>query len=439
MTPTITNPDTTPTSGRLGYQPALDGVRAIAITLVVLYHYPWGVRRYGLNPVHGAFLGVDAFFVLSGFLITTLLLQEHAMFGRVNIRRFYARRALRLLPAFGVLWLIALVLFITLQRGDPLRAQWIGLVGTFFYAGNWVRIVHPNSLGMLQQTWSLAIEEQFYLVWPAVLIFMLRRHLRLRSIAALTAAGALASAGYRAAYWGHAKSHANFAFYYFRTTSRPQPAYRFPGSSGQTFTLGMAEHLASVWDRVYYGSDTQADALLAGCFTAIVLFWLLPRLNSRACRRLTGLACLGLVGSALIVANAYSKFSNWLPLWGFLAFALSISVLIVGLVADPTSWLARFFALSPLVWLGRRSYAIYLFHELVYARLQRRHVNLPSPVSFVFQITAILVAAELSYRLVEAPMLRRKSRYAPETVAAGHGIVTAFDSTRDRRNNEHPD
>src|SRR4051812_41929470 len=99
---------------RLGYQPALDGMRGIAIALVVLFHYPWGVRNpdviFETGPVHGGFLGVDAFFVLSGFLITTLLLQEHARSGRVSLRDFYARRALRLLPALGVLLGIAVFL-----------------------------------------------------------------------------------------------------------------------------------------------------------------------------------------------------------------------------------------------------------------------------------------------------------------------------------------
>ncbi|HEY5014183.1 MAG TPA: acyltransferase, partial [Acidimicrobiia bacterium] len=93
---------TMPPPGRLGYQPALDGVRALAIALVVLFHYPWKNPFYSPNPVHGGFLGVDVFFVLSGFLITTLLLQEQATRGSVSLRRFYARRALRLLPAFGV-------------------------------------------------------------------------------------------------------------------------------------------------------------------------------------------------------------------------------------------------------------------------------------------------------------------------------------------------
>ena len=98
MAQTIAAPaaPTTPLPGRLGYQPALDGVRALAISLVVLFHYPWNQPFYRANPVHGGFLGVDVFFVLSGFLITTLLLQEHASFGVPSLRRFYARRALRL-------------------------------------------------------------------------------------------------------------------------------------------------------------------------------------------------------------------------------------------------------------------------------------------------------------------------------------------------------
>jgi peptidoglycan/LPS O-acetylase OafA/YrhL len=385
-----------PSRPRLGYQPALDGVRGVAIALVVLFHYPWGVRHplqpFGGTPVHGGFLGVDAFFVLSGFLITTLLLQERARFGRVSLRRFYARRAFRLLPALVVLLAIALFMHFSLPASDGNRPQASGLLGVVFYVANWVNIYRPKALGVLADTWSLAIEEQFYLLWPMLLLLLLRRHLRTATVAGLAALGIAASAGWRAWYWyhrlgGHA---ANIYVAYARGLSR-----------------------LHVWNRIYFGSDTRADTLLAGSLTAIILFWLLPRMRPDARRNLGFAAVGGLIVAAVIVVRASVVVSGWMPEWGFLAFEASVALVIAGLIAQPHNLLARAFALAPLAWLGRRSYAIYLFHQLVYAYLRRSRVHLAPTLSLVFQLAVILAVAEISHRLVEAPMLRRKDRFEP--------------------------
>ena len=371
---------TTPPPGRLGYQPALDGVRALAISLVVLFHYPWKSRFYAANPVHGGFLGVDAFFVLSGFLITTLLLQEHASFGVVSLRRFYARRALRLLPAFFVLFAIAVILHLTLSRGDPNRPDGIGLVGMLFYAANWVNVYRDGALGVVSHTWSLAIEEQFYLVWPVILVVLLRKRLHLRTIAMIATAGIVAASVWRAWYWVHHIGHRAFVDYYLELTNRPVR----PGS------VGTLTHRTDVWNRLYFGSDTRADALLVGCLTAIVLFWLLPKLGARARVRLSAAAGVALLGCAVIVWQSVVVISGWLPVWGILALELAVAVVIAGLVAAPRHPLALVLAVPPLAWLGRRSYAIYIFHTLVFEYCQRSHVDLSPPVSFVFQIVVVL-------------------------------------------------
>lgn len=390
--------DPAPTSpSRLGYRPALDGVRGIAIAIVVLFHYPWRVRHpldpFANNPVHGGFLGVDAFFVLSGFLITTLLLQEHAKSGRVSLRRFYARRGLRLLPALAVLLVIAVFLHFRLPVGNGNRPSTGGLLGVVFYVANWVNIYRPKALGITADTWSLAIEEQFYLLWPMILLFMLRRRLRARTIAVVAALGISASAAWRAWYWyDHVGGHANSVY--------------------EVYTRGLA--LPGVWNRIYFGSDTRADTLLAGALAAIVLSWLLPRIGPRLRAGLGVAALVGLVVSVVIVLNATVFVSGWLPEWGFLAFELSIAFLIAGLVAIPHGFLARSFGIAPLAWLGRRSYAIYLFHQLVFVYLGRAYVRLSPELSLAFQLVAILAVAELSHRLVEAPMLRRKRRFAAD-------------------------
>ena len=409
MAQTTTAPaaPTTPMPGRLGYQPALDGVRALAIALVVLFHYPWNQVFYKANPVHGGFLGVDVFFVLSGFLITTLLLQENAALGAVSLRRFYARRALRLLPAFFVLFAIALVLHFTLSHGDGNRPNALGLFGMFFYAANWVNVYRDGALGVVAHTWSLAIEEQFYLVWPMILVFLLRRRLRLSTIAVVASVGVVAASLWRVWYWYHHLGHRNFTTYYLAMTNR------LPRCSPGTLC-----HRTDVWDRIYFGSDTRADALLVGCLVAIVLFWLLPKFGARARVRLSAAAVVALVGCAIIVWRAVVVMSGWLPVWGILALEVGVAVVIAGLVAAPRYPLARVLSIGPLAWIGRRSYAIYLFHPVVFHYCNRKHVRLPPPVSFFFQIAIVLVIAELSHRLVEAPMLRRKRHFEPVVPAA---------------------
>jgi peptidoglycan/LPS O-acetylase OafA/YrhL len=401
----VTDAPTVPKStASLGYRPALDGVRGIAIALVVLFHYPWGVRNpfkpFGNDRVPGGFLGVDAFFVLSGFLITTLLLQERVRLRRINLRNFYARRAFRLLPALAVLFVIALILHFRLPAGDANRPQTTGLLGVVFYVANWVNIYRPKALGITADTWSLAIEEQFYVLWPMIVILLLRRRMRTGALAALAAVGIAGSATWRAWYWYHREGGhaANVFIAYARAVDR-----------------------VGVWNRIYFGSDTRADTLLMGCLTAILLFWLAPRVTPRVRAWMSAGAVAALAVAALIVVRATVVVSGWLPEWGFLAFEASVAVLIAGLVIAPHGPLARSFAFRPLVWLGRRSYAIYLFHQLVYVYLGRSRVHLPAPASLVFQMVAILVVAELSHRFIEAPMLRRKRRVAPEPSDARGG------------------
>jgi peptidoglycan/LPS O-acetylase OafA/YrhL len=403
----ITTPasPTSPAPARLGYQPALDGVRACAITLVMLFHYPWAQRFYGHNPVHGGFLGVDAFFVLSGFLITTLLLQEHTSHGSFSLRRFYARRALRLLPALGVLVGAALVMRVLLADNNANRPAALGFFGMIFYVANWVEIYRHGALGLFSYTWSLAIEEQFYLVWPVVLLLMLRRRLSIRTIAMVTGAGIVAAAVWRAWYWHSHFGPRRFVDYYFLITAHAAT------------DTGALDHRTAVWNRWYFGSDTRADALLVGCLTAIVLFAVLPRLGARARMRLSAAAGVAFVACGIIVWRAVVVLSGWLPAWGILALEVGVAVLIAGLVAAPRGPLARLLALPPLAWLGRRSYAVYLYHPVVFTYLSRTHVHLAPPVSLVFQFTVVFVLAELSYRLLEGPMLRRKRRFEPVAAA----------------------
>jgi len=164
-------------------------MRAIAIILVLLFHYPFAtntgqLRLFAAAPVHGGFLGVGVFFVLSGFLITTLLLEERARHGTISLRAFYVRRALRLLPAFFVLFAFAVGCFVLLGTTDPVRPSGPGLIGMLLYVANWVQIWSRGSLGVVfGHTWSLAIEEQFYVAFPVIALLVLGARARRATLA----------------------------------------------------------------------------------------------------------------------------------------------------------------------------------------------------------------------------------------------------------------
>jgi len=394
-------PDATEAVGaarRLGYMPALDGLRAIAITLVVLFHYPWATKVFHAPPFHGGFLGVDVFFVLSGFLITTLLLEERHARGRVSLAAFYQRRARRLLPAFFVLFLIAL----SAHFFWALQPTTTGLLGMLFYMANWVQIWRPASIGgLFGLTWSLAIEEQFYLLFPLLLFGLIRLGLRRTGLVLALMGGALAAWAWRVNVW-HRQLHANVGFvdWYASITGRSVP---------DTDPFRFRE-----WNRWYFGTDTRADALLIGC-AAAALFVLLAR---RRLRRgfVVGAAIaavLAFVGGGVIVSRA-SIPSGWIPNWGLFVLECCVAVVVLGLAVAPRAPLARVLSLAPLVWLGRRSYAIYLFHLLVFNLFRIERTHFPSVVQFWFLMIMTLVAAELSWRFVESPFMRGRRKFEQE-------------------------
>ena len=256
--------------------PGLDGLRAVAVAAVLLFHA-------GFHWMPGGFLGVDVFFVLSGFLITSLLLREFERSGRISLRSFWARRVRRLFPALLVL-LAAVSVYAGLAGADgrrPLSLDGLAALGyfanwrfVFSHQGYFARTGPPS---LLQHTWSLSIEEQFYVVWPLVLALLLRRRRPRRAVLAVALTGAVASA--------------------------VAMALLAPGG----------DH-----SRAYYGSDTHAQGLLIGAALAVVLARA-PALSARARR------AWGLVGGVSLAAMAkrrgsttaasWSSGSSWPPPW----------------------------------------------------------------------------------------------------------------------------
>jgi peptidoglycan/LPS O-acetylase OafA/YrhL len=342
---------------RLGYRPALDGIRAIAILLVLLLHGGF---------LDGGFLGVDLFFVLSGFLITALLLQEWTERGSISLGRFYVRRGRRLFPALGVTIVGVGVLYLGLSAVQHGRGFWPEVAAVAGYAANWVAATASppglSTLGLFGHTWSLAIEEQFYIGWPVALLLLLRRRIGRGWIAALLLVVAAASGILRWFVW--AGDHSSSAF--LRT-------------------------------------DTHADGLLLGC-AALILASCISSL-----RRALAHAASAAVALALLAAAVATLRSDATPLYagGLAVVELASAALVAHVVFAPEAIVARVFSLQPLTWLGGRSYGVYLYHFPLFFCVSPATLGLGRVSFFAVFAPLTFAVSGLSYRLVERPLLER--------------------------------
>ena len=342
---------------RLVYVPAFDGLRAIAVLSVMLFHAQPGWLR-------GGFLGVDIFFVLSGYLITRLLLVEYGARGRIAWRRFYARRALRLVPAL-VLMLIAYCAWMSLVPDVDMAAHGRDALLAFLYVSNWARAFDGYALHYLGHTWSLAVEAQFYLLWPLLVLAVLRRNAAPTSLAAWAAVLAIASWGARLALLG----------------------------SGASL------------ERMYNGLDSHADGLMAGALLAAV--WTGA---SRWWEELPAGARRALLAAAVALLGALIARADWTSPWmsglGYVAVSLTVVLVLLALGSAQPSLLGRLLSIRALVWVGTISYGLYLWHFPVLRVLQDWEVGGWPLVLAGFALTFVLAAA--SYHFVERPLLRRR-------------------------------
>ena len=350
------------TAPRLGYRPALDGLRGVAILAVLGHHV--GVLllpdSWGPNVLPAGFLGVDLFFVLSGFLITTLLLERVAEPSR--IRRFYLRRALRLFPAVGAL--LAVCATVALLAGIGLTRVVNTVVVVATYTTNWATLQGVTVLPQLTHLWSLAVEEQFYLLWPALLWGLLALGLPRRSLLAVALVLALASASWRALLW-------------------------------ERGDLGV---------QLYFRSDTRADGLLIGAALALIP---LSRLQALPRRPMLASAVAGAVMLA-VAAQGLELTSPALYLGGFTAVALAGAALILAALGDGPA--ARLLAAPWIVSVGLASYTLYLWHFPVFMVVRDQLAEIPWPVRVLVGLLATAVATGLSRRLIERPTLALKAR-----------------------------
>ncbi|WP_371666499.1 acyltransferase [Streptomyces sp. NBC_00289] len=356
-------------AARGGRVDGLDGLRTVAVAMVLVYHV-----RPDLLP--GGSVAVDVFFTISGFVITRLLIAEYSRTGGIDLRRFYRRRRQRLVPALLAVCAACVVLSLTtsLWAFDGASAA-AGLAAVFVV--NIVRAgddgAYSDVTGPLAHTWSLSVEEQFYLLWPLVLLFLLRRF-RARTALVWTAVLCAAPVLWRYTLWNPDAAH-----------------------------------------RIYNGTDTRADQLLAGALVAVVLARLHadgPRLEAlRGWAGRLAPPALGLLCMVAWKVPVTGDEGAWTAAWytvGFLAVAMVSATLVTGLELRRDGHLSRLLSLAPLAWTGRNlSYGMYLWHYPIVRLLASLGVQDGRLSATVVLSTAM---ALLSYAVIEAPLQRRARR-----------------------------
>lgn len=357
-------------AGEMGYLPGLDGIRALAVLGVLLYHGD-------LTWMRGGFLGVDVFFVLSGFLITTLIVEEYNRSGRINFKRFYLARARRLLPALLLMLVIVgmLAAFVYRDSAAQFRAD---AIASLFYVTNWWYVISDASyfeaIGrppFLQHLWSLAVEEQFYLLWPALTLILLRWRGR-RGVFYVAIGGALASTAWMA----------------FLAITNGYPQEADPS-------------------RAYFGSDSHIMGLLLGA--ALAMVWRPGRLSTRLTAGAK--AVVTVVGFLALLIVLYffwqvGEYSNFLYRGGFLVLSGVVCVLIAA-ASHPGAPFGRIIGTQPWRYIGQRSYGLYLYHWPIYV-ITRPELDIPldGPALLGLRLGLTFLVAEISYRYVEIPIRR---------------------------------
>jgi peptidoglycan/LPS O-acetylase OafA/YrhL len=346
-------------ASRLGYRPELDGLRGVAILLVLLIHT--------LGQPRGGLLGVDVFFTLSGFLITTLLLEEWRARASISLGQFYLRRFFRLFPALAVL-IACYVAYALVFSSDHLGMRVRGAIIALAYSSNWVMAFNmPFPEREIGHLWSLAVEEQFYLLWPAILLLMLKSGLRLRGIRWTVLGMIVIVLGWR------------------------------------TFL-----DIHGVDDsRLYFGTDTRFDQLLIGCLAGIMF---VARARDQAGSRALMLGGLG--GAVFLLWRSFEP--NLQSAWSFkigpTLFASATALVIYACVTESFPLLERALRLRWLVFVGTISYSLYLWHVLSNL-LVTRVLHVSHWRTVVFQMAFAFLAACASYYVVELPFLRRRKAH----------------------------
>lgn len=373
--------------------PGLDGLRGVAVLAVIGYHLNLG------NFLPAGFLGVDIFFTVSGFIITALMLQEHAQTGRIDLAAFYLRRARRLFPA-ALLMLLVLVALTPLLEPAALPRLREDLPAAFLYVSNWWQIVaqqsyfeaidHPR---LLQHLWSLAVEEQYYLLWPLLTGWLLSQ---VGKTGLSIAAGAIAIA-----------STAWMAWLYATQIVDGDPS------------------------RVYLGTDTHLMGLLAG--SALAAWWNPWKIRMASQASDEGVNLVGTFALAALIWGMAETHEGMpgLYLGGFL-LAAALTCVVIGSATREGTWVAWMLSTRPMLWLGARSYSLYLWHWPVMVWLRPSAQADAQELVWITlaRLALTAVCAEASYRWVETRwtkgFLATPWRRSATTGAAALVLVNAW-------------
>ncbi|NDG66927.1 MAG: acyltransferase [Actinobacteria bacterium] len=365
---------------RLTHNGALDGLRGVAVLLVLMRHsfelVPGGFGPQWLDDfLHGGYFGVDIFFVLSGFLITSLLLDERESSGAVRMRSFYGRRALRLMPALVVM--LGVVSIVLVLDGSTWSSLWPTVRSSLFYYQNWHSVWDEKHLAVdFGHLWSLSIEEQFYIVWPVVLLAIVALWKRQSVRVAALALGVLWVVWYRIQVW----------------------------NSG----VG--------WAYVFVRTDTRIDALLVGCLVAFLFQWQVVR--ERA------LHIAAWCGLAVVVATVArtNPLQAYVYKGGLTLGAIGVGCVVLA-IADGSWRGARLFDVKPLRIVGKVSYGLYLWHFPIFRLVMRHGETWNAGVRVLVGLVLAGVVTALSWYVVERPALKLKAKWFARNTKAQVDVV----------------
>ena len=406
-----------PTRPKSRYIPALDGLRTLAVVAVVLYHL-------NLTWAQGGLLGVTIFFVLSGYLITRLLLNEIAKTGRIDLKSFWIRRIRRLFPAVVTVVVVTCALC-TVFNHVMLTKMRPDILPSLLFFNNWWQIMQDvsyfNALGdpsPLTHFWSLAIEEQFYLIWPPLLLAMVSVH--------------MSKPNTRRVVLGLAAVSAVAMMVLYNPATDPSRVYY--GTDTRVFSLLLGAWMAFIPDRDlaparlvrHLGLDrlagagkhdkSKSDTAEAATTkpSELARFW-----SSPASIDLMGV--VGLVGLAAMVAltNGYTAFQYR----GGTLLCSILTLMVIAACVQPQGMVARALAAEPLVWIGKRSYSIYLWHyPLLLLMNPVANINDTPWWHYILQVLLVVAAAECSYRFIETPF--RKGAFGRTVAELRDGTTT---------------
>jgi peptidoglycan/LPS O-acetylase OafA/YrhL len=386
---------------QLPYLPGLDGIRAIAVVAVMVYHA-------NSDWLPGGYLGVEVFFVISGYLITLLLIAEHERTGTIDLKNFWIRRFRRLLPALFVMMLL-LSVWVALFERDALGKLRGDVLAGVFYGSNWYQIwigagySAGNDFAPLRHLWSLAVEEQFYVVWPLIMIgFIKVGSRRIAGIARwLFAASIIVTVGVALLSYSGPQAAVVVNDLGVASTDTPEAYWSIGG------------RLISKPDALYLATISRAGGLLLG--SAFAMIWRPTAIMRGPLRNKAGMfdafAFLGFVGLAAMcwfVSFQPSQGVHPLLFRGGLFLTSVATLAMIAAVTHQKAVTGRILSLPVLLWIGTRSYGLYLYHWPIYQIIRNIAANKLRFHEFVLAMVVTVIITELSYRYVETPIRKGK-------------------------------